>query len=527
MVKKSEAEKELMFFRESNVNPDAIGRRRHSSKPTVLKPRSDGLDMDEETRKHLLKRIRKIPVSGQAQPKLNKPSKKPLLIKREDDENEDYRKESPKRRRRSSGGPSSSILAAQSQDSLMQTMMRRLKMLETKSSAQKHAIEALTAEKMKLQDSLSNASRKQMDKQQQIDKMLTLIEQMAEYMNKEDIKHPFYDKIIHISSMGLDDTLPNYDDAFVGVSENKNDKKKDAVKKTINIELIEERVGQLNSILTNERKVAIKGKGARFEEAPSLTLTFYSNGMLIDNRSFRPYDWNITKAFLTDILDGYFPYEFKDTYPDGVRMDVINQTKNAFDKADHLANQVVADKGSNIHGINDLKKAFDKGKGDKNAFLAKLPKQVIRDGKLIAVRADIRNMLSSSLRESSSESEEQSKDHFSEEALSQKQEIQVWTTCLREVTNKKIKEPYATLRFRLPPMEGIALRCMVVHIYGSETIGQLRAYVDKHINRKGSFDYRIRAYPNTWLDNDAMTIQAAGLLPNATLFIQGIQTKKK
>ena len=32
---------------------------------------------------------------------------------------------------------------------------------------------------------------------------------------------------------------------------------------------------------------------------------------------FREYELDLTRRFLSDVMDGYFPIEFKEEYPDG------------------------------------------------------------------------------------------------------------------------------------------------------------------------------------------------------------------
>lgn len=49
-----------------------------------------------------------------------------------------------------------------------------------------------------------------------------------------------------------------------------------------------------------------------------MTLKFYKNGMSIKGGPLRSYDDPTTISFIRDILDGYFPSELQQEFPDGV-----------------------------------------------------------------------------------------------------------------------------------------------------------------------------------------------------------------
>ncbi|XP_054002718.1 uncharacterized protein LOC128889278 [Hylaeus anthracinus] len=61
-----------------------------------------------------------------------------------------------------------------------------------------------------------------------------------------------------------------------------------------------------------------KGNGATFKTPSCMSLKFYKNGMIVQDGLLRPYDDPATESFLRDILDGYFPSELQQAYPNGV-----------------------------------------------------------------------------------------------------------------------------------------------------------------------------------------------------------------
>ncbi|XP_068973717.1 UBX domain-containing protein 11-like isoform X2 [Bombus flavifrons] len=61
-----------------------------------------------------------------------------------------------------------------------------------------------------------------------------------------------------------------------------------------------------------------RGNGATFKTASCMSLKFYKNGMIVQDGPLRSYNDPTAISFLRDILDGYFPSELQETYPEGV-----------------------------------------------------------------------------------------------------------------------------------------------------------------------------------------------------------------
>jgi hypothetical protein len=69
-----------------------------------------------------------------------------------------------------------------------------------------------------------------------------------------------------------------------------------------------------------------KGGMCKFMYPTGLPLTIFHDGIILgEDGEFRPYGETSTKALIRDVMDGYFPYEFKDRYPEGVVFKVIDQ----------------------------------------------------------------------------------------------------------------------------------------------------------------------------------------------------------
>ena len=71
-------------------------------------------------------------------------------------------------------------------------------------------------------------------------------------------------------------------------------------------------------LLLVEQIVATAGVH-RLKLRDGVPLTVFKNGFMLRRGPFRAYSDASNRLFMADILDGYFPLEFKEEFPDGVR----------------------------------------------------------------------------------------------------------------------------------------------------------------------------------------------------------------
>lgn len=161
--------------------------------------------------------------------------------------------------------------------------------------------------------------------------------------------------------------------------------------KLINIELLQEKINELNSKVGNENCVIDEGGIKRFSQKAEVSIVVYKNGIIVDDSPFRPFDWDITKSFLMDIIEGFFPYEFKEKYPEGVRMKTVDKTGENYTRL--MATTTEVSKGN----IKDLETLKNRGEihqqMSKHTYLNKLPQHVIRNGKIVPVRSEVNKIL--------------------------------------------------------------------------------------------------------------------------------------
>ncbi|AYU83926.1 hypothetical protein, conserved [Leishmania donovani] len=69
-----------------------------------------------------------------------------------------------------------------------------------------------------------------------------------------------------------------------------------------------------------------QGNQAGIRERDVVRVVVYKNGICVNQGPFRPYGWALCDAFLDDLIEGFYPYEFKERYPDGFPIEVVDRT---------------------------------------------------------------------------------------------------------------------------------------------------------------------------------------------------------
>ena len=99
-------------------------------------------------------------------------------------------------------------------------------------------------------------------------------------------------------------------------------------------------VARLRRSIRELNAVAGEGKGAvvtapngdrRVEMPTPMALTLWRDGFAVEDGDFRGFEEEKNRAFVRDLVDGYFPYEFKDTHPEGVPFRLIDKSDERHD----------------------------------------------------------------------------------------------------------------------------------------------------------------------------------------------------
>ncbi|XP_014866003.1 PREDICTED: UBX domain-containing protein 11 [Poecilia mexicana] len=278
----------------------------------------------------------------------------------------------------------------------------------------------------------------------------------------------------------------------------------------MNFDLVLLRIRELNVLAgEGESFVQATGTGAKLAKRDPIQLRLYRNGIVMFDGPFRSYQEHSTQQCMQDLMDGYFPSELQQRFPDGVPFEVHDRRDDEFMVRTPWHTfpgdgQAVCGKEStdSVGFVPDRRLTTDQ-------FLNKLPKVVVKAGNVITIRGSLRKTLQglSDAQSSSSSSSSSS-------------EILIDTPALRAMTERtqKIdsdKPAQAAVTLKLKSEDGNLTYVMKMSL--SETVGQLRAYLDKH-RGAGQPGYDIiSAYPRCSFGDDNGTLESCGLSGNVTL----------
>ncbi|KAI1894945.1 hypothetical protein AGOR_G00120990 [Albula goreensis] len=250
-------------------------------------------------------------------------------------------------------------------------------------------------------------------------------------------------------------------------------------------------------------------RGARLATRSPIPLSLYRNGFIMFNGPFRSYQEPSTQQCMQDLMDGYFPSELQQRFPDGVPFQLVDRREQDF--MERRGGLQFPGQGKAVGGTpeNTLSsvgqypgKAVHETLGDQGGklsmeqFLNKLPKMVIKAGKVF----DIQNSLKETLQGSSSSCSPAV-------TVIETPALQGPRAPGDDVTLLKVRE--------VDGGQSFLLRMLL-----SETVGHLRQYLDSHrVQTKTTYDI-ISTFPLCHYDDDSLTLLACGLTSNTTLLLR-------
>ena len=275
----------------------------------------------------------------------------------------------------------------------------------------------------------------------------------------------------------------------------------------VNPRILLRKLAELNALAgEHEAQIESDGRGVhRFGFKSKVRLAVYEDGILLKRGPFRPYDHPAGEKFVRDVLDGYFPSEFKESYPDGIVFDLVDKSCEthgerfeAFsgqgDKLMSGGSTRLADMGGRAFHIphQDI--------GDKReAFLASLPETVVRSGQVVSVREGVAGLLLRGRHELSSKAPGSV--------------VLVPTPALDDIADGA---QVTTLRVK---RIGGAQTLVLKHRF-DDTVADVRKCIDEHLADDLSAPYDLRtAFPNKSYDDWSVTLRDAGLVPNAAMMM--------
>ncbi|XP_012295605.2 UBX domain-containing protein 11 isoform X7 [Aotus nancymaae] len=253
--------------------------------------------------------------------------------------------------------------------------------------------------------------------------------------------------------------------------------------------------------------------GARLRTLEPIPLKLYRDGIMMFDGPFQPFYDPSTQRCLRDILDGFFPSELQQLYPNGVPF-----------KVSDLRNQVYLEDGldpfpgeGHVVGQQRMRKALDRverhpgSRMTAEKFLNRLPKCVIRQGEVIDIRGPIRDTLQNCC-----------------PLPARIQEIVVETPTLAAERERSQESPNTPA----PPLSMLRIKSengeqvFLLMMQPDNTIGDVRALLSQARAMDASAFEIFSTFPPTLYQDDALTLQAAGLVPKAALLLRSRRDPK-
>jgi len=100
--------------------------------------------------------------------------------------------------------------------------------------------------------------------------------------------------------------------------------------KEIDTEVLSKRIEELNFIAEKQMVITARNGMNQFKPVDPVSIFFYANGLMIRGFSFYPYYSKQAQSILSDILDGYFPYDLKSKYPEGVPLKPVDKCEETY-----------------------------------------------------------------------------------------------------------------------------------------------------------------------------------------------------
>ncbi|XP_053183576.1 UBX domain-containing protein 11 [Scomber japonicus] len=267
----------------------------------------------------------------------------------------------------------------------------------------------------------------------------------------------------------------------------------------MNFDLVQQRIKELN-ILAGEGEYFVQSTatGAQLAKKDPIQLRLYRNGIVMFDGPFRSYGELSTQQCMQDLMDGYFPSELQERFPDGVPFEVHDKRDEEF---------IFSRLGNKFPG--EGKAVSSRLPGNPltiHLWLTGTLSTMVKPGRVIDIR------VRTALQDSSDAHSSDSVILIHTPALqAMKERLQTLTTdrpsSARDVITLKVKSEDGNHTY-------ILKMCL------SETISHLKQYLDRH--RGGGLpDYDIiSAYPQCCYDDDSQTLQSCGLTSNATLLMR-------
>ncbi|XP_051922664.1 UBX domain-containing protein 11 isoform X3 [Hippocampus zosterae] len=285
----------------------------------------------------------------------------------------------------------------------------------------------------------------------------------------------------------------------------------------MDFDLVIQTIKELN-ILAGESFVRFTPTGAQLARNDPVQLKLYSNGIVMFNGPFRSYRENSTQQCMQDLMEGYFPSELQDRFPDGVPFEVHDRRDEEF----VLREPCIKFPGRGLimrERKEDLSvrvsSQFRAKTLSTKQFLNRLPKMVVKAGRVIDIRDSARTALQASPDAHNSCSA----------IIVETPALQAMKDSLHTITSDLPSSARNVITLKVKSEDGD--HTYVLKMCISETVGHLRQHLDTHRGHNLAGYDIISAYPQCHYQDDCQTLGSCGLTTNVTLLLRGRKNTNK
>lgn len=127
--------------------------------------------------------------------------------------------------------------------------------------------------------------------------------------------------------------------------------------------LFEQKLRDLNAMVHSNLEFKDENGVTKVKNNQGIKITLYDDGFKLNDGDLRLYTLPLSSDFFQDILDGFFPLEFKSQYPEGVKLTVDDQRKIDLFKGNARKLVEIAKRDQSDYEIPD-KKEVGQGSGN-------------------------------------------------------------------------------------------------------------------------------------------------------------------
>lgn len=296
---------------------------------------------------------------------------------------------------------------------------------------------------------------------------------------------------------------------------------------SVDFDVVIKHIKELN-ILAGEgsSEVTRTSNGAQLKVLKPVPITLYNNGLSLFAGPFRPFSDPSTQQVIKDLTDGYFPSELQQRYPEGVPLEINDQRDVLYNMKNRVTSEfpgsghlLGGDKGpsrllpsgslrasSQPRALRETSELLGQRQLSLDQFLNKLPQSVVRSGRVLNIRSDIRDSLQGGHKPSMLK-------------LVETEVLEQMRSRLEVAESERPPTPahLSTLCIKAENGE----QTYILKMKSSETIGDVRNYINKLRHNEGqSCDYVLKTtFPPTTLDDLSATMEQCKLVPSATLYM--------